>query len=147
MPSTLRLEISDAAGLLANSGFERFLGRGHFGARLGEIIGKAHNLAFGRLCNRIVGALANGVVWWNLQVLDIGADHDGALIGGEIPVGQTKAVHVQIAIAEVLVFLVVEGFQRGGLVGLESRDGPLEHRPPICRRRQLLFCKGRCAPG
>src|SRR5947209_7234409 len=67
-PSTLRLEISDAAGLLANSGFERFLGRGHFSARLGEIVGKAHNLAFGRLCNRIVGALANGVVWRNLQV-------------------------------------------------------------------------------
>ena len=28
---------------------KRFLGRGHFGARLGEIVGKAHNLAFGRL--------------------------------------------------------------------------------------------------
>src|SRR4029077_18268517 len=86
LPSTLALEIRDTAGLLTNSGFERFLGREHFGARLGEIVGKAHNLAFGRLCNRIVGALANWVVWRKLQVLDIGADHDGALIGGEIPV-------------------------------------------------------------
>ena len=44
MPSTLRLEITDAAGLLADTDFERFLRRRRFGARLGEIVGKAHNL-------------------------------------------------------------------------------------------------------
>jgi hypothetical protein len=38
MPSTLRLEITDAAGRLADSGFERFHRRGRFGARLGEIV-------------------------------------------------------------------------------------------------------------
>ena len=46
LPSTLRLEITDAAGLLADSELERFLGRGRLGARLGEIVGKADNLAF-----------------------------------------------------------------------------------------------------
>ena len=44
-PATLRLETTDAAGLLADSSFERFLRRGHFGARLGEIVGKADDLA------------------------------------------------------------------------------------------------------
>jgi hypothetical protein len=43
--------------------------------------------------------------------------------------------------AYVLVFLVVEGFQGGGLVGLDGRDGTLEHRPPICGRCQLRFRK------
>jgi hypothetical protein len=47
------------------------------------------------------------------------------LVGGDIPIGQTEAVDVQIAVAEVLVFLVVEGFQCGGLVGLERRDGAM----------------------
>jgi hypothetical protein len=42
----LRLEITDAAATLADSEFERFLGRGRLGARLGEIVGKADNLAF-----------------------------------------------------------------------------------------------------
>ena len=131
LPSTLRLEITDAAGLLADSGFERLLRRGRLGARLGEIVGKADDLAFGGLCNGVVGALANGIVRGKLQLFDVGADHDWALVGGDIPVGQTKAIDVQIAIAEILVFLVVEGFQRGGLVGFESRDRALEHRPPI----------------
>src|SRR5262249_26368883 len=143
---SLRLEITDAAGLLADTDFERFLRRGRFGARLGKIVSKADNLAFGGLCNRVVSALANGVVRRNLQLFDVSADHDWALVGGDIPVGQTKAVDVQIAIAEVLVFLVVKGFQRGGLVGLESGDGALEHRLPICGRRQLRFRKGRRAP-
>jgi hypothetical protein len=55
-------------------------------------------------------------------------------VRGDIPVGQTKAVDVQIAIAEVLVFVVVESFQRGGLVSPESRDGAIEHRLPISGR-------------
>src|SRR6516162_5152398 len=116
---SLRLEITDATGLLADTDFERFLRRGRFGARLGEMVGKADNLAFGGRCDRVVGALANGIVRRNLQLFDVSADHDRALVGGDISVGQTKAVDVQIAIAEVLVFLVVNGFQRGGLVGLE----------------------------
>ena len=121
MPSTLRLEITDAAGLLADTDFERFLRRQRFGARLGEVVGKADNFTFGGLCNRVVGALANGIVRGKLQLFDVGADHDRALVGGDIPVGEAKAVDVQIAIAEVLVLLVVEGFQRRRLVGLECR--------------------------
>jgi hypothetical protein len=106
MPSTLRLEITDAAGLLADTDFERFLRRQRFGARLREVVGKADNLTFGGLCNRVVGALANGIVRGNLQLFDVGADHDRASVGGDIPVGEAKAVDVQIAIAEVLVLLV-----------------------------------------
>src|SRR5262249_32817448 len=130
-PATLRFEITDATGLLADSIFKRFLRRGHFGARLGEIVGKADDLAFVGLCDRIVGALANRIVRRNLQLFDISADHDWALVGGDLPVGQTKAVDVQIAIAEVLVVLVVEGFKRGGLIGFERRDRALEHCPRI----------------
>jgi hypothetical protein len=125
--STLRLEITDAAGLLADSGFERFLRRGHFGPRPGEIVSKADDLAFGGLCDRIVGALANRIVRRNLQLFDIGADHDGALVRGDTAVRHTKTIDVQIAIAEVLVFLIVEGFQRGGLV-LPFCVGSLRHR-------------------
>ena len=142
-----RLEITDAAGLLADTDFERFLRRQRFGARLGEVVSKADNFTFGGLCNRVVGALANGIVRGNLQLFDVGADHDRALVGGDIPVGEAKAVDVQIAIAEVLVLLVVEGFQRRRLVGLECRYRALEDRLPIWGRRQLWFRKARCAPG
>ena len=101
---------------------------GRFGAGLGKVVG--NDLALRSLCNRIIGALADGIVRGNLQFLDVGADHDWALVGGDIPIGQTEAVDVQIAVAEVLVFLVVEGFQCGGLVGLERRDGAIKHRSP-----------------
>ena len=49
----LHLEIIDAAGLLADTDFERFLRRQRFGAWLGEVVGKADNLTFGGLCNRV----------------------------------------------------------------------------------------------
>jgi hypothetical protein len=45
----LRLEVTNAAGLLADSGFKRFLRHGRFGARLGEIVSKADDLTFGGL--------------------------------------------------------------------------------------------------
>src|SRR5262249_5859054 len=146
-PATLRFEITDATGLLADSIFKRFLRRGHFGARLGEIVGKADDLAFVGLCDRIVGALADRIVRRNLQLSDVSANHNGALVRGDIPVRHTKTVDVQIAVAEVVVMLVVEGFKRGGLIGLKSRDGPLEHRPPICGRSELRFRKRCRAPG
>jgi hypothetical protein len=87
MTSTLCLEIADAARLLANADFERFLGRRRLGAWLWEIVGEADDLAFGCFCNRIVGALAAGIVRRNLQLLDVGADHYRALVGGEVAVG------------------------------------------------------------
>jgi hypothetical protein len=112
---------------------------------LGKIVGKADNLAFGGLCNGVVGALANGIVRRKLQIFDVGADHDWALVGGDIPVGQTKAVDVQIALAEILVFLIVEGFECGGLVGLESRDGVCFKTPlpsAMSSNNCLLACAG-----
>jgi hypothetical protein len=71
--STLRLEITDAAGLLADSRFERFLGDGRFGTRLGKIESKAHDLAFGSFCNRVVGQLADGTVRRN-RLVTAGSD-------------------------------------------------------------------------
>jgi hypothetical protein len=53
MTSTLCLEIADAARLLANADFERFLGRRRLGAWLWEIVGEADDLAFGCFCNRV----------------------------------------------------------------------------------------------
>ena len=108
---------------------------------LWEIVGEADDLAFGCFGNRIVSALADRIVRRNLQLFDIGADHYRALVGGEVPVGQAEAIDVQIAIAKVLVLLVVEGFQRGRLVGLEGSDSALQHRLSICGRRQLRLRK------
>src|SRR4029079_18861649 len=86
----LRLEITNATGLLADAGFERFLGGGRFGAGFGKIVGKAHDLTLRSLCSRIIGVLADRIVRRNLQLLDIRADHDGALVGGNMPSGKLK---------------------------------------------------------
>src|SRR5262249_29255040 len=119
MTNNLRLEIADAAGLLADADFKRFLRRGGFGARLGEIVSEGDDLPFGGLRDRVISTLADRIVRWNFQLFDVGADQYRALVGGEIPVRQAKAIDIQIEIVEILVFLVVEGFQRRRLIGLQ----------------------------
>ena len=145
MTNNLRLEVADAAGLLADADFEGFLRRRGFGAGFGEIVDEGDDLAFGCLRDRVVGALADGIVRRDLQLFDIGADQHRALVGGEIPVRQAEAIDIQIAIPEILVFLVVEGFQRRRLIGLERSDCAIEHRLPVRSRCQLRFREGRRA--
>jgi hypothetical protein len=49
------------------------------------------------------------------------------LAGREISIGQAEAEDEKVAIAEVLVFLVVEGLKRCVLIGLERGNGAIEH--------------------
>jgi hypothetical protein len=70
---------------------------------------------------------------------------NGVLVGGEIPVGQAEAKDVKVAVAEVLVFLVVECLQRCGLAGLERGNGAIEHGARLLRRSELLGAKRRAA--
>jgi hypothetical protein len=68
MTNNLRLEVADAAGLLADADFEGFLRRRGFGAGFGEIVDEGDDLAFGCLRDRVVGALADGIVRRDLQL-------------------------------------------------------------------------------
>jgi hypothetical protein len=47
----------------------RLIHGGRFGAGLGKIVGKAHDLTLRSLCNRIIGALADRIVRRNFQLL------------------------------------------------------------------------------
>ena len=92
--------------------------------------------------DHVVGALTDRI-FFQLQLPDIGADHQRALVGREISIGQAEAEDEKVAVAEVLVFLVVEGLQRRVLVGLERGNGAIEHGPRFLCRGELLGAKHR----
>ena len=69
---------------------------------------------------RIIGVLADRIVRRNLQFLDIRADHHWALVGGNISVGKTEAIDVQIAVAEFLFFSSLNAFNADSSFALRA---------------------------
>jgi len=142
--TTLLLEVANAAGLFADARFERLLGSWLFRSRLWETVVDGDEVAFPRARDHVIGALTDRV-FFQLQLPDIGTDPSTTFVGREISIGQAEAEDEKVAVAEVLVFLVVEGLQRRVLVGLERGNGAIEHGPRFLCGGELLGAKHRDA--
>ena len=77
---TLLLEVANAAGLFADARFERLLGSWLFRSRLWEAVVDGDDIAFPSARDYVIGALTDRI-FFQLQLPDIGADHQWALVG------------------------------------------------------------------